>query len=129
LLFSIFPPSDDHSSLGQKPQSDRLSRSPAEKEVVIWERHPRSSNLERPFFAMDHINRVEMQSQAFYEVSSERAFIFENSIFHNAYAFADFRNLLAEDTLEASHRAFNLAVCASYQQNSQRVKNEHQGKI
>jgi hypothetical protein len=82
LLFSIFPPSDDHSSLGQKPQSDRLSRSPAEKEVVIWERHPRSSNLERPFFAMDHINRVEMQSQAFYEVSSERAFIFENSIFH-----------------------------------------------
>jgi hypothetical protein len=63
--------------------------------MAIWDQTP--SRLERGaslFSAMGHINRLEMQSQEFSCCLSEcRCEEDANSVFHTAYAFADFYDL------------------------------------
>jgi hypothetical protein len=64
--------------------------------MAIWDQTP--SRLERGaslFSAMGHINRLEMQSQEFSCCLGEcPATEVANSLFHTAYAFADFYDLI-----------------------------------
>ena len=64
--------------------------------MAIWDQTP--SRLERGaslFSAMGHINRLEMQSQEVFVLPQGMQYYeVANSVFHNAYAFADFYDLI-----------------------------------
>src|SRR5450759_2980965 len=53
-----------------------------------------------------------------------------NSLFHNAYAFADFYDLVAGDVFQALHEAARaLAICPGHQQDPQTVEDEHEDQV